>query len=368
MSIAVVGAGTIGSRHAAHLREAGHRVLTVDPQRPADLADLGKMSRPCASALDAWVVSSPTETHLDVTGRILDLRPDARILLEKPAVCPSEIGDLTAALRRHPAAVVTVNNVYGHSDAVAAFARAVRRIAADDVIGGVTVEFTKNRTADVHAGRFVDRHYGEVGYEWFHMLAVLRSVLPVRAYDAFLAAAPARITPEVRVHSTGRDFPDVELYASMRGAVGHPALAVDAFACPAARQRIAEASIPYGCSLRYRVAQVRFVSGARADLVFEPGHGVADDYKNVHVVRVRDRTGAHRVAEVRGNQLKSAVLAQLGLLTGSSGHHRTQIYRREHAYMAALARHLALPRPPRPPDARAAAPYRPRLHDPQETR
>ncbi|MEU3046634.1 Gfo/Idh/MocA family oxidoreductase [Streptomyces sp. NPDC006984] len=354
MNIAVVGVGTIGSRHASNLRDAGHGVLTIDPAAAADASDLGRISRRRVSSLDAWVVSSPTDTHLETLRRILELQADARVLLEKPAVCPAQIAELTALLHGHPDASVRVNNVYGHSEAVGAFSRAVHRIAVDDPIRSVTVEFTKNRLADVAAGRFVDRDYGEIGYEWFHMMAVLRRVLPRREYRSFLATDPAEVTDEIRVRGVGPDFPRIDLYASMRGVIGFPRLAMGAFASPESRRRIATARIPYGCSLRYRTAHVRFASGAQAGLVFEPGHGVSEGYRNCHAVHVRSRTGARRTTEIRGNQLKDAVLAQLALLTGASGVCRTEIYRPEHEYMAALARSLApwpaSTRSPRPPN------------------
>ncbi|SDT68135.1 Gfo/Idh/MocA family oxidoreductase [Actinoplanes derwentensis] len=342
MIIAIVGVGTIGSLHATHLREAGHTVLTMDPYQPSDLTGLQQMHRERAAAVDAWIVASPTDTHLDNLRQILDIRPAARVLLEKPSVSLGQLDDLTELLGAHPEASVAVNNVYGYGEPVAALAEAVRRRSgAGDPIRQVTVEFTKNRRADVDAGRFVDLHYGEVGYEWFHLLAVLRRILPRPEYQAFLDSAPEQVTSEIRVRGIGASFPDINLYASMHGVIGFPNLAIRDFASPMARHHLHDALIPYGYALRYRVAHVEFASGAWVRLVFEPGFGVSNDYKNVHTVREGDHIGAPgHVTEVRGNQLKGAVLTQLELLVAGPSGFRPEVYHAEHEYMASLTRHL----------------------------
>jgi hypothetical protein len=64
------------------------------------------------------------------------------------------------------------------------------RLEPDAVPDHVAVTFTKDRTGDIARGRFIDRSYGVLGYEWLHMLAVLRRVLPPDAVAAYLAANP----------------------------------------------------------------------------------------------------------------------------------------------------------------------------------
>ncbi|MFG2983269.1 Gfo/Idh/MocA family oxidoreductase [Streptomyces sp. NPDC048258] len=340
MRIAVIGVGSIGSHYADYLRRAGHTTVTVDPRGTSDFGDVVEIPRSLASDIDAWIVSTPTETHLHVLRRIVRASPNARVLLEKPAALPAAIPDLAREIRENPGTRILVNNVYGHSSAVRLFAAKVRAMSATDPIREVTIEFTKNRQADVDAGRFVDRHYGEVGYEWFHMLAVLRETLDPAAYRSFLQSAPSQVTQEIRVRTTGRGFPQVNLYASMNGLVGFPELAGHALTNARSRRHIARGHIPYGADLRYRFAHVELASGAQASLVFEPYHAAVADYKNVHVVRTVSRTGEKRTTDVLGNQLKHALLAQLEALTGAKGG-TARIYLPEHRYMAALARRVA---------------------------
>ncbi len=59
--------------------------------------------------------------------------------------------------------------------------------AALDLIG---ITFTKDRGNDIAQGRFIDRTYGVLGYEWLHMLAVLRQLLPSDTIQRYLDANP----------------------------------------------------------------------------------------------------------------------------------------------------------------------------------
>ncbi|MFD4161500.1 hypothetical protein ACFWRT_13685 [Streptomyces cyaneofuscatus] len=56
--------------------------------------------------------------------------------------------------------------------------------------------FTKDRRPDSASGRFIDRDYGVLGYEWLHMLAVTRGILPAPAWEHYLALDPATTTTE----------------------------------------------------------------------------------------------------------------------------------------------------------------------------
>ncbi|TMR02259.1 hypothetical protein ETD83_12850 [Actinomadura soli] len=332
MKIVVVGIGMIGSRHAAIFREAGHEVVTVDPRGGADHGRLSEL--PFPSSVDAWVIATPTAAHLPALGEILRRCPDARVLLEKPACYPTEIADLVRTVRRHPRSRIVVNDVYGHSEAVRRFAESVRRLSESDPITKVTVEFTKNRELDVANGRFVDTQYGEAGYEFFHMLSILRSVLPADTYRRYLRTLPALVTPEMRVRTSTEDLPDIELYASSAGVIGHADLAGFAFSANAAREHIARSVIPYGTDLRYRFADVELGSGKHVTLVFEACYGDDPDYKNKHAVHIRG-TGTWRHFTISGNHFKEALLRQLHLLDRTA--EGTAVMRLpEHRFLAGL--------------------------------
>ncbi len=54
----------------------------------------------------------------------------------------------------------------------------------------IAITFTKDRTGDISGGRFIDRSYGVLGYEWLHMLAILSHLIPAPAMAAYLASDP----------------------------------------------------------------------------------------------------------------------------------------------------------------------------------
>ncbi|HEY5836239.1 hypothetical protein [Streptomyces sp.] len=340
MRVAVVGLGAAGARLAATARADGHHVRTVAPGGTADASDVARLGGP---PVDAWILATPTATHLGLVRRLLRLDPAARILLEQPACSPEDLPVLAATLDAHPAARVLVNDVYAHSPAVRRFAgilRATADSASGDRVVRITVEFTKNRERDIARGRFVDTQYGVVGYEWLDMLAILRAIVPPTEYARYLCAPPSLVTSEMRVLVSGHSrLPEIELYASAHGRVGFPRLAVDAFTHPIARRRIARGCIPYGSELRYRFADVEFASGARVTLVFEPHYQTAQDYKNVHAVHVRGAAGDRRTHLVPGNQLREALAAQLATLTGPDPTGTTGIRLPEHHHLASLAGH-----------------------------
>ncbi|WP_410661203.1 hypothetical protein [Amycolatopsis sp. lyj-112] len=332
-TIVIVGLGKIGSHHAACFGQAGHRITTVDRRSGADWDRVARVPDP--SRVDAWVVATPTATHLSVVDEILRCRPDARILLEKPACSPGELDALLRTIRRHPRARIIVNDVYGHSEAVRRFAESVREHSALDPIKRITIEFTKNRELDVANGRFVDTQYGEAGYEYFHMLSILRSVLPADRYQRYLNTTPTSLTAELRVRTVAAGLPEIELYTSSLGAIAFAGLAGFAFSDTVVTDYLEPSTVPYGVDLRYRFADVELDSGKHVTLVFEPFYGTDTDYKNIHAVHLRDATSSRHFT-VSGNHFKEALLTQLNLL------HRTEedtvsIRLAEHRFMAALA-------------------------------
>ncbi|WP_180931236.1 Gfo/Idh/MocA family oxidoreductase [Streptomyces sp. AJS327] len=337
MRIAVAGIGAIGSRHVENIREVGHQAVTVDCARPADYAHVGQVASP--GDLDAWVVATPTETHLSVVEQILRRDGGARVLVEKPVCSPRDLASLTRVVANHPHARITVNDIYAHSAAVRKFAEVVREIREKpDPIRKVSVEFTKNRCRDVSLGRFVDTQYGEAGYEWFHILSVLRAVLPSADYDVLVRSAPGFVTPDVSVDVMLPGLPDIELHASTVGRIRFGKLGEPALRSPLALEHTAEGFIPFGSEFRYRFARVEFASGREALLAFEPYFGEAKDYRNTHLINVRDPLGPPewRSYTITSNQLREGLLVQLhNLVRGYDGPQGIRLP--EHRYLTALA-------------------------------
>jgi predicted dehydrogenase len=90
MRVAVLGLGSIGSRHARNLLALGHDVVGFDPRPPADgeaWTRAGSAGEALASA-EAAVVATPTSMHAEDAALALEHR--LPVLVEKPlAVDPS---------------------------------------------------------------------------------------------------------------------------------------------------------------------------------------------------------------------------------------------------------------------------------------
>ena len=193
-SACVVGYGVAGRLHARILTDQGAALTVVDPQHQ-DLPKayrsfphgLENMPAAVRSSVDLWSICCPTADHLPVLRTILALDPEARVLLEKPACQAHEIDALAALLASNRNARVVITDQYRHSRALDVLADLMRRLEPDTAPDHVAVTFTKDRTGDIGRGRFVDRSYGVLGYEWLHMLAVLGRVLPPTAIAAYFA-------------------------------------------------------------------------------------------------------------------------------------------------------------------------------------
>ncbi|MFH0246101.1 hypothetical protein ACGRHY_27630 [Streptomyces sp. HK10] len=200
---AVVGYGIAGRLHTTILTRLGADLAVIDPKHqdlPTSVRsfphEVGDLSPAVAAGIDLWSICCPTADHLPVLRAILAHNPAARVLLEKPACRGHEIDTFTRLLADHPHARVVVNDQYQHAAVLPAFIDIITRLEPDAAIEKVSVTFTKDRRPDAAAGRFVDRDYGVLGYEWLHMLAVLHGVLPPPVWQAYLASDPtAALTP-----------------------------------------------------------------------------------------------------------------------------------------------------------------------------
>lgn len=198
---AVVGYGVAGRLHTAILTDLGATPAVIDPKHqdlPAAVRtfphEVGELSPAVAAGIDLWSICCPTAEHLPVLRAVLAHNPAARVLMEKPACRGHEIDAFTRLLAEHPDARIVVNDQYRHSTTLPAFTDLIATLEPDAPIQKVSVLFTKDRRPDSTSGRFIDRDYGVLGYEWLHMLAVVRGILPTPAWENYLASDPATTT------------------------------------------------------------------------------------------------------------------------------------------------------------------------------
>jgi predicted dehydrogenase len=193
MHVTIVGYGTIGRMHARLLRGFGARIGIVDP-RPVDYpvgADvwgaIDEIPERTRDAIDVWVISNPTVHHLPTLRNILACQSAARVFMEKPACASHEIDGLRMLLSEHPRARLVVNQQYRHSRLVSLLRAEMARVS-DRLPDSIEISFTKDRRADIAAGRFIDTDYEILGYEWTHMISVLEGLLPAEAVEDYLVA------------------------------------------------------------------------------------------------------------------------------------------------------------------------------------
>ncbi|WP_433259769.1 hypothetical protein ACQPYK_49250 (plasmid) [Streptosporangium sp. CA-135522] len=245
MTACVVGYGAAGRLHAQLLTDAGAQLTILDPKHQ----DLPKAYRTFRHGIDdlpaavahgigLWSVCCPTADHLPVLRSILRHDPHACVLLEKPACQGGEAQALTKLLAAHPDARVMVTDQYAHARALDTAIDLITAYEPHNPIRHIAITFTKDRSADIARGRFVDRSYGVLGYEWLHMLAVLRRLIPAESFAAYLAHHPEQATlravydPHLFVsalteHSTlhiGDAVMDLELHSSITSpavVIGH---------------------------------------------------------------------------------------------------------------------------------------------------
>lgn len=200
---AIVGYGVAGRLHTEILTALGATPAVIDPKHqdlPASLRtfphQVSELPSSVAAGIDLWSVCCPTSEHLAVLRAILRHNPAARVLMEKPACRGHEIDAFNVLLADHPAARIVVNDQYRHSTTLPAFTSLIATLEPGAPIDKVSVLFTKDRRPDSASGRFIDRDYGVLGYEWLHMLAVTRGILPAPAWEHYLASDPATTTTE----------------------------------------------------------------------------------------------------------------------------------------------------------------------------
>lgn len=197
-SVCVVGFGKIGRLHAEILTDQGVNLTVIDPKHQdlpqtyhtftSGIDDLPPRIR---ADVDLWSVCTPTADHLPVLKSILRRNPRARVLLEKPACLGHEIDVFQNLLNANPQARVVVTDQYRHARVVDRLQDLMRYYEPAQPPSHVAVTFVKDRSGDIALGRFVDRSYGVLGYEWLHMLTILDRVLPRPAAAAYWASDPA---------------------------------------------------------------------------------------------------------------------------------------------------------------------------------
>lgn len=241
--VCVVGYGKIGRLHTEILAGLGAEPIIIDPKHqdlPAEYTSfphgVEQLSEQTRSTIGMWSVCTPTSDHLPVLRTILEHDPQARVLVEKPACLGNEIDTVRELLQEHSRARVVITDQYRHAHALDVLRELMDRYEPGIAPGHVAVTFVKDRTGDIALGRFVDRSYGVLGYEWLHMLSVLREILDEETAAVYLATPPqetdllATYHPNLFVSAlterTHLDLPTGALHLALTSSIATPTLPV----------------------------------------------------------------------------------------------------------------------------------------------
>ena len=231
--------------------------------------DINSVSHQVLGGAELWDICVPDEHHFSAMKAALE-KGAMNILVEKPICPPSQIEAMRDWLNGlSPEVKVCVEETYASS----LVARVVKSMS--QLFGlkrpAITVEQSKNRMADILAGRFIDKELGVFALEVPHSLTIVNASgenrLPLIIQEVSLddmILPSGEILPRQGkgkiVYST-QDGCQVTILSAMNGEILHPLLEVDA-----------PAAIPLHSPLRYRI-MVMEENGYRIIGQFEPIHG-----------------------------------------------------------------------------------------------
>jgi hypothetical protein len=291
----IIGYGTIGRMHHAVLPKSVPVVAVIDPRannlsgldekiaRFSDLESFFENPPPDDNIL-FYDVCPPTAEHLMVINKVLENRPEAKILVEKPVCMPNQVDEMLEISRNNPFIAAAEN--YSSSTLDQQVVHILKRLNIEDHPLEIEVEFSKTRVEDVEKGRFLAPSV--IGYELTHMLTIIQNIRKIkRIENPKLNYITDMVLPSGKLvglqGSCGISFStekgdNVFLYSSMDGMIGLP-ISEFLIDFPTGRP-----IINYGDSYKYRVLRITDpLSGYQIIGQYEP---------------IRDIQGFERIAPI----------------------------------------------------------------------
>lgn len=133
MKVAVIGLGSIGTRHARNIRSLGHDVIGFDPLSRADSDDLSRATSlaDAVSVADAVVIASPTSMHEEHA--LCALEHGRPVLVEKPLAAGPRGAERIASVAAERGVTCGVAMNLRFHPAV----RVLRRLVGENVLGEI---------------------------------------------------------------------------------------------------------------------------------------------------------------------------------------------------------------------------------------
>ena len=237
--VCIIGAGQISKIYTETLRQR-FRLSYVDPifsgeAIPDRYACIDDVPVDVFRCFDYYVVSTPTDLHVDTVDEILRRNPRAHIIVEKPLASHRKFAALTLTLQRYPTCRILENCQYAQSSLIERILELIPEIRQrGHALRGVYIEMTKNRDLDNRNGRTRDRKYHLLGYEGPHMIALADELMRVLFQKNWTFGSTIRcIGKDVR-HTMALDegtarfeichpqLPRVQFHTTTTGDIGDP--------------------------------------------------------------------------------------------------------------------------------------------------
>jgi len=174
----IVGVGKIGKVKSNIYKKYGFHVTGYDTKHvnivggTFDTFLTDNQITSMTKCFDVIDISVPTEFHLSVLDTVFKQFPNTLCLIEKPLVASGqEIQAIKELLARHNPQKLLYSENYVFSTALKFARNYIKKTKAS--ITKIELEFSKDRTIDMNAGRFLDARLDGFGIEVPHMLAIL---------------------------------------------------------------------------------------------------------------------------------------------------------------------------------------------------
>lgn len=115
-----------------------------------------------------WDICTCTASHVATIEKIVQISPDANILVEKPICLLSQLDELKNVLKPFRGRII-VNENYQVSQVTKVVREQINQLGLEPT--RIISEMTKNRSNDIAKGRFLDEEHFAFGYEGSHLIA-----------------------------------------------------------------------------------------------------------------------------------------------------------------------------------------------------
>jgi hypothetical protein len=217
-SILIIGYGKIGSLKSRIYKSLGFDVYVFDPyKKEIPYKTLKKLNADLDLENFMFDICTPTSRHVKDLEKIISLKPDANILVEKP-LCnnPEDYRKYKKLINQNPQCKVNVSENYLYSDTI----REIKEylLEKDQKITSIEIEFSKDRREDTLRGRFVDEKLGGLGIEIPHMLSILYSLglYNIEVVDVKKKCGDSFLEDDLCFKLTCEDV-DIRMYQSLVG-------------------------------------------------------------------------------------------------------------------------------------------------------